>query len=131
MSTPPAARRGPLDRLLVGFGGLCGAAGVALSAAAAHAGGAYVGTVAGMLLAHAPVLLAIGLLGAAADGRWLLRLGAFVLLIGVLLFSADLLMRSYEGHRLFPMAAPAGGSLMTLGWLIVAVSALAPGEVRS
>lgn len=126
MSGNPATGPGPADRLLVGLGGLVGAAGVALSAAAAHLGGAYVETVAAMLLAHAPVFLAIGLVGANAGGRWLLKLGAFVLLVGVLLFSADLLMRSWHGNRLFPMAAPAGGMLMIGGWLVVAVSALMP-----
>jgi uncharacterized membrane protein YgdD (TMEM256/DUF423 family) len=108
-----------MQRSFILAGGLLGAAGVALSAVAAHAGGGNVGTAAGFLLAHAPVLLAIGLHG---RGR-LLDAGGTVLLAGVLLFCGDLLMRHYTGGRLFPMAAPIGGTATILGWLIVAASA--------
>ncbi len=101
-------------------GGLLGAAGVALSAAAAHAGGGNVETAASFLLAHAPALLAIGLFG---RGR-VLATGAAILLVGVLLFTGDLLMRHYVGTRLFPMAAPIGGTSMIVGWLVVAASAV-------
>lgn len=108
------------DRILVLAGGLSGAAGVALSAVAAHAGGGNVATAANMLLLHAPALLAAGLAGRGG----LMRAGAFVLLAGLLLFSGDLLLRHYAGARLFPMAAPAGGTLMIAGWLLAAASAL-------
>ena len=107
------------NRLLILAGGLCGAAGVAFSAAAAHSAGANVGTAASFLLMHAPAFLAIDLIG----GNLVLRLGGGVLLLGVLLFAGDLLMRDYAGMRLFPMAAPAGGTIMILGWLVVAASA--------
>lgn len=108
------------DRILVLAAGLFGAAGVALSAVAAHAGGGNVGTAATFLLAHAPALLAIGLLG---ESRWL-RSAGLVLLVGVLLFAGDLLARHYLGGRLFPFAAPAGGLLMIGGWLAVALAGL-------
>jgi uncharacterized membrane protein YgdD (TMEM256/DUF423 family) len=99
--------------------GALGSAGVALSAAAAHAGGGNIATAANFLLFHAPAFLALGLLGA---GK-VLRAGGWILLVGVLLFSGDLLARHYLGDRLFPMAAPAGGTLMILGWLVIAASA--------
>lgn len=108
--------------LFIIAGGLLGAAGVALSAAAAHAGGGNVQTAASFLLMHAPALLAIGLVGATA--RRLLRVGAAVLLLGLVFFAGDLLARHYLGTRLFPMAAPAGGVLLIAGWLIIAASAL-------
>lgn len=107
------------DQSLVLAGGLCGVAGVALSAAAAHAGGGNVETAASFLLMHAPALLAIGLVGAGC----ILRTGGFVLLFGLLVFAGDLVMRHYAGARLFPIAAPIGGGVMILGWLIVALSA--------
>jgi uncharacterized membrane protein YgdD (TMEM256/DUF423 family) len=107
------------DRLLIVAGGLCGAAGVALSAAAAHAGGGNVGTAASFLLMHAPALLAVGLF----HGNKVLRGGGWILLVGLFVFAADLLMRDYAGARLFPMAAPAGGILLIAGWLVVAASA--------
>ncbi|PTE12161.1 DUF423 domain-containing protein [Mesorhizobium helmanticense] len=108
------------DRILVLAGGLSGAAGVALSAAAAHLGGAFVGTAASFLIMHAPVFLAVGLLGASR----ILRTGSFVLLVGLVLFSGDLLARDFVGSRLFPMSAPIGGTLLIGGWLVIAASAL-------
>lgn len=108
------------QKLFILAGGLAGAAGVALSAAAAHTGGGNVGTAASFLLAHAPAFLAIGLLG---RGR-LLAGGGAVLLAGLLVFAGDLLMRHYVGYRLFPMAAPLGGVALIGGWLLIAASAL-------
>lgn len=110
-----------LDRILVAAAGLFGAAGVAFSAAASHQGGGNVATAAQFLLFHAPALLAIGLLG----GSLVLRTGAAVLLAGVLLFAGDLLMRHYVGSRLFPLAAPAGGTLAIAGWIVIGLAALA------
>lgn len=114
------------QKLFILAGGLAGAAGVALSAVAAHAGGGNVGTAASFLLAHAPAFLAIGLIG----GNRVLKGGGAVLLIGLVLFCGDLLARDYAGTRLFPMAAPAGGTLLIAGWLGIAASALV-GKVRS
>lgn len=108
------------ERMFILIAGLAGAAGVALSAAAAHSGGAFVGTAASFLLMHAPAFLAIGLLG----GNRVLRVGGVILLVGVVLFSGDLLARDFLGTRLFPLAAPTGGTLLILGWLVVAASAL-------
>ncbi|RVA36051.1 DUF423 domain-containing protein [Mesorhizobium sp. M7A.F.Ca.US.001.01.1.1] len=113
------------SRILVLAGGLCGAAGVALSAAAAHLGGAFVGTAASFLLMHAPVFLAAGLLGA----NRILRIGSLILLVGLLLFCGDLLARDFLGSRLFPLSAPIGGTLLIAGWLAIAASALV--RVRS
>ncbi|MEZ2332386.1 DUF423 domain-containing protein [Mesorhizobium sp. RCC_202] len=108
------------SRLLVLAGGLVGAAGVALSAAAAHRGGAFTGTAANFLLMHAPVFLAVGLAG----GNRCLRIASLVLLAGLLLFAGDLIARDFLGARLFPMSAPIGGTLLIAGWLAIAVSAL-------
>lgn len=109
-------------RILVAAGGLCGALGVALSAMAAHRGGAFTGTAASFLLMHAPVFLAIGLVG----GNRILRAGGLVLLVGLVVFSGDLLARDFLGSRLFPLAAPVGGTLLMVGWLAIAASALMP-----
>lgn len=113
-------------RLLVAAGGLCGALGVALSAVAAHRGGAFIGTAASFLLMHAPVFLAIGLLGGLVGGNRVLRAGGLILLIGLAVFSGDLVARDLLGSRLFPFAAPTGGTLLMVGWLAIAASALIP-----
>jgi uncharacterized membrane protein YgdD (TMEM256/DUF423 family) len=109
-----------MPKLFLIVAGLCGAAGVALSAVAAHSGGDNVGTAANFLLLHAPAFLAVGLFAA---GRWL-NFAAAVLLLGLLLFAGDLLTRDYFGTRLFPGAAPAGGVLMIAGWIGLAVAGL-------
>ncbi|MGE3305508.1 MAG: DUF423 domain-containing protein [Rhizobiaceae bacterium] len=98
--------------------GLLGAAGVALSAVAAHAGGGNVGVAANFLLLHAPAFLALGLLG---TRRWL-AWAAAALLLGLLLFAGDLLARDYLGGRLFPGAAPVGGLLLIAGWIAVGIT---------
>lgn len=108
-----------MSRSFIFAGGLAGAAGVALSAAAAHTGGHDIGIAASFLVMHAPALLAIGLF----PRNRLLAAGGAILLVGLLLFCGDLAMRDFAGHRLFPMAAPIGGSALILGWLVVAASA--------
>jgi uncharacterized membrane protein YgdD (TMEM256/DUF423 family) len=101
---------------------LMGAAGVALAAAVAHSGLGEMGqTAAYFLVLHAAALLGLtacvrAFAADAAFARALLLAGA-ALGLGVVLFSADLAHRAVAGSRLFPMAAPAGGSLMILGWL--------------
>ena len=107
------------DRILILLAGLAGAAGVALSAAAAHRGGPNLQTAATFLLVHAPALLGIAMLA----GRTA-RFSGFVLTAGLVLFCGDLLARDFLGDRLFPYAAPAGGMLLIGGWLAVAASAV-------
>lgn len=82
-------------------------------------GGDNLSTAAQFLLVHALALLALSLL---AQSR-ALRLAAYGLLLGLLLFCGDLLARHFLGARLFAYAAPAGGLLMITGWLGVAVAA--------
>jgi uncharacterized membrane protein YgdD (TMEM256/DUF423 family) len=113
-----------MNRFFVFAGGLAGAAGVALSAAAAHGGGHDIGIAAPFLLMHASALLAIGFFG---RGRFL-TVGAAILFAGLVIFCGDLVMRGFAGHRLFPMAAPAGGTAMILGWLVVAAFAFTKRE---
>jgi uncharacterized membrane protein YgdD (TMEM256/DUF423 family) len=43
---------------------------------------------------------------------------------GALLFSADLAVRHFTGHGLFPMSAPIGGSAMILGWALLVPAAV-------
>jgi len=110
-----------LRPLILFVSGLLGAAGVALAAAASHGGDTlFLGSASAMCLAHAPVLLGLYL------GHKSFRtatLAALVLGLGTIVFAGDLVSRHYLGDRLFPMAAPTGGTLMMLGWLIVAIGA--------
>jgi uncharacterized membrane protein YgdD (TMEM256/DUF423 family) len=116
----------PADRALCFAGALCGAAGVAFSAAASHGGGGTMATGASFLLMHAPALLALGLFA----GSRALKLSGWLLFVGLALFSADLIVRHYGAERLFPMAAPTGGTLMILGWIAVAIGSLLPARTQ-
>ena len=110
------------SRLLILAGGVCGAAGVALSAIAAHGGSPNTASAATFLVVHAPALLVIGLAFFNAVMRW----AAVILLVGLALFAGDMVSRDFIDERLFAMAAPAGGFLMILGWLGIALAALFP-----
>jgi uncharacterized membrane protein YgdD (TMEM256/DUF423 family) len=112
--------------ILIMLAALMGAAGVILAAAAAHAApGTGLDSAAYMLLFHA-----VAVLGGAAllqQGQlWrlpaLVALGGWVL--GGILFSGDVALRAFAGHRLFPMAAPTGGTILILAWLVLAVAAI-------
>jgi len=113
-------------QLLVFLAGLMGAAGVALAAASAHAApGAGLDSAGYLLLFHASAVLALAL--AQQQGLVLRPLGLLVALafvLGTTLFAGDLALRAFAGHRLFPMAAPTGGVILILGWLLLAIAGL-------
>src|SRR5262245_23769749 len=101
---------------IVIYAGLAGAAGVALAALGAHGEGqAALTPAAYFLLMHAAAALAIAALATRAAHPTALLLAALILLVGVSLFSGDITARTLLGHRLFPMAAPLGGSTMIVG----------------
>ncbi len=107
--------------------GLMGACGVGLAAAAAH-GTAATGldSAAWLLLFHATAIL--GAASLAGQGHlWrpvaLAAMACFA--AGAALFAGDIAMRAFAGNRLFPMAAPTGGTLLIIGWLVLAAAALA------
>jgi uncharacterized membrane protein YgdD (TMEM256/DUF423 family) len=116
----PEMTRSPF--VLAGVAALMGAAGVALAAAGVHAnGGELAQRGALFLLLHAAAALAIAAHAreAAAFARALLIVG-FVMEAGAILFSAELAMHVFTGERIFPFAAPIGGTAMILSWLALA-----------
>jgi len=103
------------------YAGLAGAAGVALAAAGAHGNALSALTPAAQfLLMHAAAALAIVAVAMRAGHPPGFLLAALLLLVGVTLFSGDITARTFWGSRLFPMAAPIGGSTMIIGWLVLA-----------
>jgi uncharacterized membrane protein YgdD (TMEM256/DUF423 family) len=112
----------PADLLAV-LAALMGASGVALAAVSTHAGGGELGrTAAQFLVLHAAALIGVtaaARAGSARRARRLLVAGAG-LAAGTLLFAGDLTRLAFAGARLFPFAAPTGGSLMILSWLALA-----------
>jgi uncharacterized membrane protein YgdD (TMEM256/DUF423 family) len=109
-------------RVIVFIAALLGAAGVAAAAGATHTGDqALLGPLALIALIHAAALLA---LAAYAPPLRLKHCAALTLAAGAALFSADLAVRHFTAHALFPGAAPIGGTVLIVGWLILAVGAL-------
>lgn len=119
-----------LTTVPLAIAGFMGAGGVALAAAAAHGKpGAGLEGAAQMLLFHAVAILgAASLLDAGRLWRPVALIAIAGWLIGSLLFAGDIVLRAFAGHRLFPMAAPVGGIVLILGWLMLALSAIASGR---
>ncbi len=117
-----------LLRILIILAGVMGADGVILAAASAHQPDAAGLTAASsMLLFHATAVLAVVAL--AERGVLHAPIGiaaAFGFVIAAALFAGDLTLRQFAGHGLFPMAAPAGGTLLIASWLTLAVAAAWP-----
>ena len=112
--------------------GVFGAAGIALAAAGAHsAPRAGLDSAANILLFHALAILgcsALLLQGMLSRQLTIVTLSAWAL--GTILFSGDVALRVFLGQRLFPMAAPTGGIVLILGWLVFAAAALAKAFAR-
>lgn len=115
-------------RVPVVLAALMGAAGVMLAAASAHLPDASrLAAASSMLLFHATAVLGtVALVERAAINVRIGMVAAFGFVIAALLFAGDLTLRQYAGHGLFPMAAPTGGTLLIVGWLVLAVAAVWP-----
>ena len=117
-----------LFRILIILAGIMGADGVVLAAASAHqADASRLASASSMLLFHATAVLAVVAL--AERGVIHLRIGvaaAFGFVIAAALFAGDLTLRQYAGHSLFSMAAPTGGTLLIVSWLVLALAAAWP-----
>jgi len=118
-------------RILIVLAGIMGADGVILAAASAHqADAARLASASSMLLFHATAVLA----AVALTERGIIhaRIGiaaAFGFVIAAALFATDLTLRQYAGHSLFPLAAPTGGTLLIVSWLMLAVAAAWPRRI--
>ena len=114
-----------LARGLIVLAAMMGAGGVLLAAASAHQADAIrLGSASSMLLFHATAVL--GSIALTERGAIHAELGiaaATGFVIGAILFATDLCLRQYAGHSLFPFAAPTGGTLLILSWLLLAAAA--------
>lgn len=110
-----------------------GAVGVMLLAAGSHAAPGNATLAGQMLLFHASASMAAVLAREAGHLHTMAgRLAIITLFAGVIVFSADLTMRGFGYGRLFPMAAPTGGTLTIAGWIaLAAAAAMATGRKRT
>ena len=115
-------------RILVILAGIMGADGVILAALAAHqSDAARLAPASSMLLFHAAAVLGV----TALTERGIVNAkgglaAAFGFVVASALFAGDLTMRHFAGHSLFPFAAPTGGTLLIVSWLVLAVAAAWP-----
>jgi uncharacterized membrane protein YgdD (TMEM256/DUF423 family) len=115
-------------RILIVLAAVMGADGVILAAASAHqADAARLASASSMLLFHASAVL--GTVALSERGILHARIGpaaAWGFVVATALFATDLSLRQYAGHSLFPFAAPAGGTLLIVSWLLLAIAAAWP-----
>jgi uncharacterized membrane protein YgdD (TMEM256/DUF423 family) len=116
-----------IPTIFVLLAGVMGTGGIILAAAGAHshAAAATSGSAGYMLLFHAAAVVGGAALfqqGLAWRPLLILALAGWVL--GAALFSGDLALRAFTGHRLFAMAAPTGGVILIAAWLALAVAAI-------
>jgi uncharacterized membrane protein YgdD (TMEM256/DUF423 family) len=115
-----------METALLVFAGIMGAAGVVLTAASAHgAPGAGLDSAGYLLLLHgATVIGGVSLLHQAVLSRTAGLIALSAMVVGAVLFAADVAARAYIGSRLFPMAAPTGGMILIASWLVLGLAAL-------
>jgi uncharacterized membrane protein YgdD (TMEM256/DUF423 family) len=116
------------SRILIALAALMGADGVMLAAAAAHgADASRLASASSMLLFHACAVLGAAALAERAIAHAKIGVAAATgFVVGASLFAGDLTLRHYAGNGLFPMAAPTGGTLLIVSWLVLAVAAVWP-----
>jgi uncharacterized membrane protein YgdD (TMEM256/DUF423 family) len=117
-----------IHRILIVLAAIMGADGVMLAAASVHqADASRLASASSMLLFHATAVLAA--VAVAERGLIHARIGivaAFGFVVAASLFAGDLTLRQYAGHSLFPLAAPTGGTLLIVSWVVLAVAAAWP-----
>jgi uncharacterized membrane protein YgdD (TMEM256/DUF423 family) len=116
-----------IPTIFVLLAGVMGASGIILAAAGAHShAAAATGASAGyMLLFHAAAVVGgAALFRQGVAWRPLLTLALAGWVLGAALFSGDVALRAFTGHRLFAMAAPTGGVILIAAWLALAVAAI-------
>ena len=113
------------SRALIVMAATMGAGGVILAAASAHqADASRLGSASSMLLFHASAVLAtVALSERGIINAQLGIAAAWGFVVAATLFATDLTLRQYADHSLFPLAAPTGGTLLILSWLLLAVAA--------
>lgn len=108
-----------INRYFSTIGGLTGALALIAYAGATHHDSGNLKVIAPILLGHAPAFLALSIL---SNQSRTATLGGSAIMIGLILFCGDLLSRDFLGQRLFPFAAPTGGTILILGWLLTSLT---------
>lgn len=122
------------ERLFLVLGALSAAVSVVLGAAAAHAlanlpelSQSWFRTALQVQQFHALGLLAVGLVAGRNASRWIVAAG-WLMVLGTLLFSGNLYLRSLADFHALHAVTPFGGGAFILGWLALAVGAAGKGS---
>lgn len=114
-------------KLFLACGALSAALSVALGAAGAHAltnlpelAQSWFRTALQYQQFHALGLLAAGLLANRVDSRWITAAGV-LMIVGTMLFSGNLYLRSLADFHALHMVTPWGGMAFILGWIALGV----------
>lgn len=109
----------------IGVAGLVGATGVALAAVAAHrVADPSLATAAMFLIVHAAAAVALSAVASGAPLPVGFLASASLMIFAVALFSGDVTARVLGDGKLFPMAAPLGGSLLILAWVLAGLTGI-------
>jgi uncharacterized membrane protein YgdD (TMEM256/DUF423 family) len=137
---PPVAISGDImfaqARLFIFLGALSALASVAIGAATTHtsnenvaAGWALLQTAVQYHQFHALALLAVGLTLDRYPSRWIAAAG-WLMVLGTLLFSGNLYLRSIAGYHDLHAVTPFGGGAFMLGWLSLAIGVVRTGQEK-
>ena len=122
-------RRTDLDLVIAG---LLGAGGVTDAALAMHVtAGGPLGAAAEIMMVHAAAI--VGLVALRRGDRFAPNIvGKIALAMGLAaaVFGADVTLVTFTGSRLFPYAAPIGGSVLIATWLALALLVVSGRMVR-
>jgi uncharacterized membrane protein YgdD (TMEM256/DUF423 family) len=135
---PPIAIFGDImsaqARLFIVLGALSALASVIIGAATTHtsnenvtAGWAQLQTALQYHQFHALALLAVGLTLDRMPSRWIAAAG-WLMVLGTLLFSGNLYLRSIAGYHDLHAVTPFGGGAFMLGWLALAIGVAHAGQ---
>jgi uncharacterized membrane protein YgdD (TMEM256/DUF423 family) len=109
--------------LILVWAGLAGAAGVGLSAAAAHkVDSPALTTAATILTLHAAASVGIFAVALRSVRPLFWQAAALLMLLAATLFSGEIAFHTFTGDAWFQFLAPVGGTLMIASWLLVAIA---------
>ena len=120
------------NRLLIVFACLAGAISVLVAAYSAHIPGLEESSVRSvnsaiqMLQFHALALLVVGCIFKNADASWFSIGSGLFFIVGILLFSANIILHQLASVSAFRSLIPFGGMAFVLGWVALAIAGFLP-----